>query len=250
MIRVSIDGTVRDGLHALRRSALPAKVRDRVEMVLSSDAGWSAPRIATHLGYCGHTVRGILRDFNARGMPALYPRKTGPAPDAAKRERVTGHLRRLLGEDRTWAAGQLSDALHPHGIRLGPRQVRRYLRVLKAGYRRTASTLEHKQDPAKVARASVPRVVVLDNASLHVSKVVKARRRELASRGIFLYYLPAYSPELNRIEPVFRQVKYQEIPVRSYTSKPALREAVEPGFSSYAGRLAPKKSGQQLRPAA
>src|SRR4029079_19295659 len=84
-----------------------------------------------------------------------YPRKTGPAPDAAKRERVTGHLRRLLGEDRTWAAGQLSVSRHPRGIRRGPRQVRRYLRVLKAGYRRTASTLEHKQDPAKVARAKV-----------------------------------------------------------------------------------------------
>jgi putative transposase len=47
-----------------------------------------------------------------------------------------------------------------------------------------------------------------------------------------LHYLPAYSPELNRIEPVFRQVKYQEIPVRSYLSKVALREAVEHGFDS------------------
>jgi putative transposase len=36
---------------------------------------------------------------------------------------------------------------------LGGRQVRRSLRLLKAGYRRTASTLQHKQDPAKVARA-------------------------------------------------------------------------------------------------
>jgi len=240
MIRVSIDGTVRDGLHALRRSALPAKVRDRVEMVLSSDAGWSAPRIATHLGYCGHTVRGILRDFNARGMPALYPRKTGPAPDAAKRERVTGHLRRLLGEDRTWAAGQLSDALHPHGIRLGPRQVRRYLRVLKAGYRRTASTLEHKQDPAKVARASVPRVVVLDNASLHVSKVTKAARPGLARAGIFLYYLPPYSPELNRIEAVFKQVKHHDMPTRSFTTRADLRTAVVEGFETYRRRLQAK----------
>jgi putative transposase len=64
---------------------------------------------------------------------------------------------------------------------------------------------------------------VLDNASLHVSQVVKGQRRALARRGIYLYYLPAYSPELNRIEPVFRQVKDQEIPVRSYTSKAALR---------------------------
>ena len=95
----------------------------------------------------------------------------------------------------------------------------------------------------------VPRVVVLDNASLHVSKVVKAERRPLARQGIYLYYLPAYSPELNRIEPVFRQVKYQGMPVRSYTSKVALRQAVEHAFDSYAQKVG-RKSGKQLRHAA
>ena len=54
--------------------------------------------------------------------------------------------------------------------------------------------------------------------------------------------MPAYSPELNRIEPVFRQVKYQEIPVRSYTSKTSLRQAVEHGFDSYTGKLRQKSA--------
>jgi transposase len=338
MIRTPLNDATRSELQSLRRTDLPAKVRDRVEMVLLSDAGWSAPRIASHLGYCGHTVRGILRDFLGRGTPALYPRKTGPAPDAAKRGRVTGRLRQLLGEDRTWTAGQLAGALHPHGIRLGPRQVRRYLRLLRAGYRRTATTLEHKQNPAKVARAmvvlsglmgraadgrvrlyyldecgfspslptgyswslpgqrkrvryeypqgrrvnalaayeplaaapwldavpfertltsedllaylrslppaSVPRVVVLDNASLHVSKVIKAARPRLAKAGIYLYYLPAYSPELNRIEAVFKQVKHHEMPTRSHTSKAELRASVEQGFDSYRRKLQTKGEGQ------
>ena len=97
--------------------------------------------------------------------------------------------------------------------------------------------------------AGVPRVVVLDNAGLHVSKAVKAQRKELARRGTFLYYLPAYSPELNRIEPVFKQVKHHEIPRRSHQSKAELRASVESGFESYGRKLGPK-SGQQLRPAA
>ena len=97
--------------------------------------------------------------------------------------------------------------------------------------------------------AKVPRVVVLDNAGLH-TKAARLARRALIRLGIYLYFLPAYSPELNEIEPVFRQVKYQEMPVRSYTSKVALREAVEHAFSSYAAKLGQKKSGQQLRPAA
>jgi putative transposase len=153
MFRVHLTDSARAGLQDLRRTALPPRVRDRLEMVLLSDAGWSPPRIAGHLGCYPQTVRAALHGFTARGVPALYPGKTGPAPDAARRDRVTGRLRGLLGQDRTWTAGQLADALRPAGIALGGRQVRRYLAVLKAGYRRTASTLEHKQDRAKVARA-------------------------------------------------------------------------------------------------
>lgn len=92
--------------------------------------------------------------------------------------------------------------------------------------------------------AGVPRVVVLDNAGMHTSKVVKAARSGLAKQGIYLYYLPAYSPELNRIEAVFKQVKHHEMPVRSYTSKADLRKAVEDAFDSYRRRLQPKGDKQ------
>jgi hypothetical protein len=81
--------------------------------------------------------------------------------------------------------------------------------------------------------SKVPRVVVLDNASLHTSGVVRRARRSLAASGIYLYFLPTYSPELNEVEPVFRQVKYQEIPVRSHTTRAGLRAAVDGGFDSY-----------------
>ena len=92
--------------------------------------------------------------------------------------------------------------------------------------------------------ACVPRVVVLDNAGIHTSKVLKAARPGLAKQGIYLYYLPAYSPQLNRIEAVFKQVKYHEMPVRSYTSKAELRKAVEDGFDTYRRRLQPKGDNQ------
>src|SRR6185369_5761142 len=92
--------------------------------------------------------------------------------------------------------------------------------------------------------ASVPRVVVLDNAGIHTSKVLKAARPALARQGIYLYYLPAYSPELNRIEPVFKQVKHHEMSVRSYTSKIDLRKAVEEGFDAYRRQLQAKGDKQ------
>ena len=327
----------------MRREDLPAKVRDRLEMVLLADAGWSAARIAGHLGYHYRTALDVLNDFRERGRDALVPRRRGPAPDAARRAHVAGLLRDLLGQDRTWTSAQLAEALRDRGVALSPRQVRRYLGGMRSRYRRTASTVKHKQDPAKAARAEAvlgnligraeaglldlfyldecgfapslptgyswslpgqrkrvryeypqgrrvnvlatyrpfgdaprlaavafertltsddllaylrslpaargPRVVVLDNASLHVSKVVKAQRKELARRGIFLYYLPAYSPELNRIEPVFKQVKHHEIPRRSHTSKAELRVSAENGFESY-GRKLDARTVEKLRPAA
>ena len=99
----------------------------------------------------------------------------------------------------------------------------------------------------RLPAADVPRVVVLDNAGMHTSKAVKAARPGLAKQGVFLYYLPAYSPELNRIEPVFKQVKHHHMPTRSFASKADLRVAVEAGFEAYRSRLRPKRD-IQLRP--
>jgi transposase len=97
--------------------------------------------------------------------------------------------------------------------------------------------------------ADVPRVVVLDNGSLHTGRIVRRARLGLARKGIYLYYLPPYSPEFNRIEGVFRQVKYQEMPQRSYTRRLELREAVERSFFRYGRSLRPK-TRERLRPAA
>jgi putative transposase len=153
MLRTSLTDAQRCELHTLRRTALPAVARDRLEMVLLSDAGWSAPRIAEHLGCHPHTSRAALKGFAARGVAAFYPEPPGPEPDHARRAKVTGRLSDLLGQDRTWTGRQLAQTLRSEGIAIGHRQTRRYLGLLKAGYRRTAQTVGHKQDPTKVERA-------------------------------------------------------------------------------------------------
>src|SRR5262245_7454548 len=167
MIRIHLDDATRSELNALRRIDLPAPTRDRLEMVALSDAGWSPPRIAAHLGYHPQTVRDRLRDFLARGTAALYPKRPGPAPDADRRQVVTERLRGLLVQERTWTSRQLGEALGAEGLDLGPRQVRRYLAALSAGYRRTANSLRHKQDPVKAARAAR----VLDNLKKKLTPV-------------------------------------------------------------------------------
>ncbi len=83
----------------------------------------------------------------------------------------------------------------------------------------------------------VPTVVVLDNASIHISTEVKAARPTLRTRRTFLYYLPPYSPELNDIERLFRTIKYDDLPDRRYPSLTLLDTAVHQAFTSAEERL-------------
>ena len=43
-------------------------------------------------------------------------------------------------------------------------------------------------------------MVVLDNARVHTSKAFQERREAWEKRGLFIFYLPPYSPHLNLIE--------------------------------------------------
>lgn len=71
-----------------------------------------------------------------------------------------------------------------------------------------------------------PWVIVLDNSTVHTSRLVKAQRAALAAADLHLWYLPTYSPKLNRIEALWRQIKYGELPVRSHTELATLLAAV------------------------
>jgi hypothetical protein len=79
--------------------------------------------------------------------------------------------------------------------------------------------------PAGYQRAR-PCVVVMDNYSVHRSKEIKEQLPALVAAGIELFYLPPYSPELNLIEPLWRHVKHEDIPIRSYTTAETLQAAV------------------------
>jgi transposase len=80
-------------------------------------------------------------------------------------------------------------------------------------------------------------VVVLDNGSIHVSGTIKNALPALQRQGIELYYLPPYSPELNLIESVFGGIKAHGLPDRSYSTVPALTQAVHVAFSEAHARL-------------
>jgi hypothetical protein len=86
-------------------------------------------------------------------------------------------------------------------------------------------------------RRERPLVIVLDNYAVHKSARVKEELPLLAAANIRLFYLPAYSPELSRIEPIWQDVKYHGLPERSYVQAGALKRAVDGALACKAIQL-------------
>jgi transposase len=61
-----------------------------------------------------------------------------------------------------------------------------------------------------------PTVIVVDQSSIHTSDAVLDKIEEWKERGITIFELPAYSPELNLIEILWRFIKYKWIEIDAY----------------------------------
>jgi hypothetical protein len=72
-----------------------------------------------------------------------------------------------------------------------------------------------------------PLYVVLDNYSVHHGQAVQEAKAALNAAGVFLVYLPAYSPELSGIEPIWQTTKYYEMPERSFEHLGDLKRTVD-----------------------
>lgn len=79
---------------------------------------------------------------------------------------------------------------------------------------------------AKAEEEAKPVVVALDNAPFHRAGVLQAERAKWESKGLRLYYLPAYCPHLNPIEGVWKRLKGFLMPRRFYDTLAELKEAV------------------------
>ena len=76
-------------------------------------------------------------------------------------------------------------------------------------------------------------VLVLDNSSIHKSNALFDKQEEWKEKGLTLFFLPTYSPELNIIEILWRFIKYKWLDVKAYSNWKSLVEALEEIFRNY-----------------
>lgn len=82
-----------------------------------------------------------------------------------------------------------------------------------------------------------PLVVVLDNYSVHKNETTRTALPELQAADVYLCYLPAYSPELSAMEPLWHAVKHYEIRQRSHANLASLKDEVDAALTRKATAL-------------
>jgi transposase len=153
MYRVILTDDQRQDLRQRTRQAgLASSTRDRLEMVCLSDAGWSVPKIAHHLGLHEQTVRAWIKAFLDAGFDALPNKPRGGKHSALTSAMLETVRAQVAKRERTWTAAQLADWVdEQHGVRLSTDRMRVHLRRAKISWQRTSRSLKHKQDPEEVA---------------------------------------------------------------------------------------------------
>jgi putative transposase len=167
MYRVTLSADQRRELQQrTRQRDLAPSTRDRLEMVRLSDAGWSVPRIARHLGQHEQTVRAWIKAFLSGGFDALPNQPRGGSQSALTPAILDAVRADIERGDRTWTARQLADHIaDQYGVRLSPNRLRVHLWRANLSWQRTSRSLKHKQDPPAVA-ATRARLAELEKKGL------------------------------------------------------------------------------------
>jgi len=61
-------------------------------------------------------------------------------------------------------------------------------------------------------------VIVLDNAPIHRSQEFEEKIEEWERQGLKIYFLPTYCPSLNKIEILWKKIKYDWLSWEAYSS--------------------------------
>ncbi|NEO30901.1 MAG: IS630 family transposase [Symploca sp. SIO3C6] len=80
-------------------------------------------------------------------------------------------------------------------------------------------------------------VIILDNYSIHKSHQVQSQEKAWQESGLYLFFLPTYSPELNLIEGEWHQIKAHEISGRMFEDEYDLVLAVKESLKNRSGQV-------------
>jgi len=75
--------------------------------------------------------------------------------------------------------------------------------------------------------AFLPAYLIIDNAPVHNSNAFRDKEKEWEKKGVVVKRIPAYCPELNLIEILWRKIKYDWLPFDAYQTFDKLVQEVD-----------------------
>ncbi len=79
---------------------------------------------------------------------------------------------------------------------------------------------------ARAKKSRKPKLIILDNAPAHRGEEIEEELEELEKIGVFVWFLPSFSPELNLIELLWRKIKYEWLPLDIYSDYQSMCEGL------------------------
>jgi len=109
-----------------------------------------------------------------------------------------------------------------YGLALKTMTIEEYIKLLN---------WQAKKADKRLKKTGKITVIVEYRASIHNSKIVRSQKQKWEEQGLYLFQLPAYSPDLNEIENEWQRLKEDEIAGQTFECEydlvVSLIEAVE-----------------------
>ena len=79
-------------------------------------------------------------------------------------------------------------------------------------------------------------MIVQDNASVHRSKLTQQEWKRWEQQGLPIFFLPPYSPQMNRIEDEWLHLKWDELACQVFADEYDLAMTITRGLAARAAR--------------
>ena len=86
------------------------------------------------------------------------------------------------------------------------------------------------------AQLTKPTVLIIDNARIHHSTLLQACLQGWEDANLYIFFLPAYSPHLNRIERLWLKTKQRWLKPSDYTNLTTLKAALDEIWAEFGNK--------------
>jgi transposase len=80
-------------------------------------------------------------------------------------------------------------------------------------------------------------VIIIDNAPFHHANIVKDKIAQWAEQDLLVWFLPKYSPHLNKIETLWRKIKYEWLKPQDYSDWNTFNDALDNIFKNMGSKF-------------